>query len=593
MLAIGLLAAAPLWGCGMKGPPLAPFVRVPAAVDDLVVQRLGDEVSIGFTLPTANQDRSEPASLVRVDVYAMTTRPRLPPDRELELEEFQEAATLVASIEVAPPPEPEPEEAPAEEPPPAEPPPAEPPPAEPPPAAPPEDAPASQGAPVLLTEPLTAEIEAPVDPWEEERRLREEAQAEAEAAESDETEDLEEEERPVMAPLMTPPLPGPLQREYAVVQVSTRGDESEGGERIAVPLGIRAPEPPPAPEVVYGETTVEVTWDLPPGARETVQGPATAEAVAGDVEGVGAAAEAAAAPTSEQAPADEAPASDEALAPDEAPASDGAVAPDEAVASDEAPAADGTLASEVASGSDEAPPDAGADTPAEAAPADGGDETGALAGGGDETGAPADGGDETGAPADEADEAAGPEAPLTPLGSRPIVEWPPASTYELFEVAEPEAGSPAVPEPLSQSPLDAPSYTDPRVEYGVERCYAVRTIDIVAGFEVRSRLSPATCVTFVDTFPPAAPEALTAVGSQGEVSLLWRPSDEADLAGYVVLRGSPGDETLQPLMDAPIVENTYRDVTAAPGVRHVYAVRAVDTAANPSEPSDRVEAAAR
>ena len=543
MLAIGLLAAAPLWGCGMKGPPQAPFVRVPAAVDDLVVQRLGDEVSIGFTLPTANQDRSEPASLVRVDVYAMTTRPRLPPDRELELEEFQEAATLVASIEVAPPPEPEPEEAPAEETFSDEPPPAEP----------PEDAPASQGAPVLLGETLTAEIEAPVDPWEEERRLREEAQAEA--AESDETEDSEEPERPVMAPLMTPPLPGPLQREYVVVEVSTRGDESEGGDRIAVPLGIRAPEPPPAPEVVYGETTVEVTWDLPPGARETVQGPATAEAVAGDVEGVGAVAEAAAAPASEQAPADEAPASDEALAPDEAPA------------------ADGTLASEVASGSDEAPPDAGADTPAEAAPADVGDETGA--------------------PADEADEAAEPEAPMTPLGSRPIVEWPPASTYELFEVAEPEAGSPAVPEPLSQSPLDAPSYTDPRVEYGVERCYAVRTIDIVAGFEVRSRLSPATCVTFVDTFPPAAPEALTAVGSQGEVSLLWRPSDEADLAGYVVLRGSPGDETLQPLMDAPIVENTYRDVTAAPGVRHVYAVRAVDTAANPSEPSDRVEAAAR
>ena len=118
---------------------------------------------------------------------------------------------------------------------------------------------------------------------------------------------------------------------------------------------------------------------------------------------------------------------------------------------------------------------------------------------------------------------------------------------------------------------------------------------MVVGFEVRSRLSPATCVTFVDTFPPAAPQALTAVGSQGEVSLLWRPNDEADLAGYLVLRGLPGDETLHPLMDAPLTGNTYRDTTAEPGVRHAYAVRAVDTAAtpNPSEPSDRVEAAAR
>ena len=175
------------------------------------------------------------------------------------------------------------------------------------------------------------------------------------------------------------------------------------------------------------------------------------------------------------------------------------------------------------------------------------------------------------------------------------MEWPPASTYELFEVAAADADSPAVPEPLSPGPLDAPSYADSRVEYGVERCYAVRTLDVVAGFEVRSRLSPPACVTFADTFPPAAPQALTAVGSAGEVSLLWRPNDEPDLAGYVVLRGSPGDETLQPLTDAPLVENTYRDVTAQPGVRHVYAVRAVDTAPAPnlSDPSDRVEAAAR
>ena len=81
----------------------------------------------------------------------------------------------------------------------------------------------------------------------------------------------------------------------------------------------------------------------------------------------------------------------------------------------------------------------------------------------------------------------------------------------------------------------------------------------------------------------------------GSVSLLWRPNDEEDVAGYVVLRGLPGDETLQPLTDAPLVENTYRDVSAEPGVRHVYAVLAVDDAPapNPSEPSERVAAAAR
>ena len=563
---MGLLAAQ-LCGCGMKGPPQAPFVRVPAAVEALVVQRLGDEVSIGFTLPTTNEDNSEPASLARVDVYAMTTRPRLPADRTLELEEFVEAATLVASLEVAPPPDPEdpqPDGEPA----------AGAAPAETTPAgtsadeAPPSDAPLQQGDPVLLTEALTAETEAPVDPWEEERRRREEEEAELAR---DEEDDPEEPERPVMVPLMTPPLPGPLQREYVVVQVSEAGDESAGGERIAVPLGVRVPEPPPAPEVAYTEATVDVTWELPPGVRETVQGPATVEeAELTDAES----AEGDDAEPDDAEPDDASPADGETPDSDDAPESGPAVA-DEAPVPGEAPADDAAAEPGIeplaATGVDEADPAS------------------------DEADPASDEADPASDEAAEEDAAEEPAGPPPPLESRPIVEWPPASTYELFEIAELDDGSPAVPARLSETPLEAPSYSEPRGDYGVERCYAVRTLDLVAGFEVRSRLSPVTCVTFVDTFAPAAPEALTAVGSEGEVSLLWRPSDEEDLAGYLVLRGLPGDETLQPLTDALLVENTYRDVTAEPGVRHVYAVRAVDDAAAPnlSEPSERVEAAAR
>ena len=373
-----------------------------------------------------------------------------------------------------------------------------------------------QGAPVLFSEMLTAETETPVDPWEEERRLREEA-AEAEA---EDDEEAEEPERPVMAPLMTPPLPGPPQREYVVVQVSAAGDESEGGARIAVPLGIRAPAPPPAPEVAYNR--VHRRRDLGPaaGVRQTVQEPATAEpadeAEGMDVEGAG--------PEDPESPEDAARAVRGRAglrrmpAPDDVPVSDATA--DAAAVPDDAPFA-------------EAPADDAGAEPVDAAEA-AADEAGSTSG-------EADGPDEARVQ-DESSEPAGPPAPLE---SRPIVEWPPASTYELLEITGSDDGSPAFPAPLGQAPLEAPSYSEPRGEYGVERCYAVRTLDVVAGFEVRSRLSPATCVTFVDTFPPAAPEALTAVGSQGEVSLLWRPNDEEDLAGYLVLRGSPGDETLQ------------------------------------------------
>ena len=150
-------------------------------------------------------------------------------------------------------------------------------------------------------------------------------------------------------------------------------------------------------------------------------------------------------------------------------------------------------------------------------------------------------------------------------------------------------------EPLNPQPLALSTYVDPRVEFGVTRCYAVRTLDVVAGLEVRSRLSPVTCVALVDTFPPVAPQGLSAVGSEGEVSLFWESNTEDDLVGYLVLRGLPTDETLRPLVSAPIVDNTFRDVTAEPGVRYAYAVRAVDSATTPnlSPVSSRVEEAAR
>ena len=80
-------------GCGKKGPPLPPFVRVPAAVGQLAAHRVGDDVVINFALPTQNIDQSAPISLARVDVYAYTGRSAPPAVR------FPEVADRVAMIE--------------------------------------------------------------------------------------------------------------------------------------------------------------------------------------------------------------------------------------------------------------------------------------------------------------------------------------------------------------------------------------------------------------------------------------------------------------------------------------------------------------
>ena len=100
--------------------------------------------------------------------------------------------------------------------------------------------------------------------------------------------------------------------------------------------------------------------------------------------------------------------------------------------------------------------------------------------------------------------------------------------------------------------------------------------------------SPPVCVTPRDIFPPAAPKGLAVVAMDGGVmNLIWDANTEADLGGYLVLRGEAPGDTLQPLTPQPIHETSFRDTTARPGVRYVYAIVAVDRATPPnrSQPS--------
>lgn len=177
-----------------------------------------------------------------------------------------------------------------------------------------------------------------------------------------------------------------------------------------------------------------------------------------------------------------------------------------------------------------------------------------------------------------------------------VVSWtPPArgtGAQMLFTVYK--ASAPDGP-PLTTAPVAARTFERPGVEFGVEECFVVRTVEMVGGVAVESEASaePA-CTTPTDTFPPAAPTGLNVVSSAGVVALIWDPNTEADLAGYLVLRGEAPGETLRPITPAPITETVFRDTTVTPGVRYVYAIVAVDRAApaNISAQSPRVEVTA-
>ncbi len=83
-------------GCGKKGPPLAPFVRIPEAVGAITARRAGSDVFVTLTVPKQNLDATVPVAISRVDVYGYTGR--TPPLRS----RWVELGTLVASIPIAP-----------------------------------------------------------------------------------------------------------------------------------------------------------------------------------------------------------------------------------------------------------------------------------------------------------------------------------------------------------------------------------------------------------------------------------------------------------------------------------------------------------
>ena len=125
-----------------------------------------------------------------------------------------------------------------------------------------------------------------------------------------------------------------------------------------------------------------------------------------------------------------------------------------------------------------------------------------------------------------------------------------------------------------------------------ERCYTVRAVRRIGDLSIEGDAAPPRCLAPADTFAPAAPTGLTAVASEGAINLIWTPNQEADLAGYLVLRAAAPSSDLVAMSPTPIAETTFSD-TVQPGMRYTYAIQAVDTAGNVSPASARVEETAR
>jgi hypothetical protein len=168
----------------------------------------------------------------------------------------------------------------------------------------------------------------------------------------------------------------------------------------------------------------------------------------------------------------------------------------------------------------------------------------------------------------------------------PAIVPRPRFGYNVYDASM--KGPPVV--PLNSALLTAPAFSDPRVEFGTERCYVVRRVEVAGTVAIESEAAGPHCVTPIDTFPPAAPRELRSVTTDGAVNLVWEPNTEKDLAGYVVLRRDAPGEKLARLTRSPIQDTMYRDASVQSGRTYEYEVLAVDNATPPNEsgPSNRV-----
>ncbi len=94
----------------------------------------------------------------------------------------------------------------------------------------------------------------------------------------------------------------------------------------------------------------------------------------------------------------------------------------------------------------------------------------------------------------------------------------------------------------------------------------------------------------LDLTPPAAPQNLTAVGTNTQVSLSWDANTETDLAGYNLYRATMSGGLYTKLNGSLLTSTSYTDIGLMNGTTYYYVITAVDTSANMSEYSTEVSA---
>jgi len=140
---------------------------------------------------------------------------------------------------------------------------------------------------------------------------------------------------------------------------------------------------------------------------------------------------------------------------------------------------------------------------------------------------------------------------------------------------------------------------DEEVRFNEKYVYRAQRVSTVEAdgrkLELAGPLSEAVEIETKNTFPPAVPTGVAAVGTAGEngvgpsIDLSWQPNTEPDLAGYVVYRREANGAWQRVSPVAPVVGPGFHDPNVTAGRTYQYAVTAVDQEGHESARSAEAE----
>ena len=186
-----------------------------------------------------------------------------------------------------------------------------------------------------------------------------------------------------------------------------------------------------------------------------------------------------------------------------------------------------------------------------------------------------------------------PPEPPSQIETRPgadgiNVAWQADDPPVGFRVYRRDAASRAYGVPIAEPAPEARSHLDATATFDSSYVYTVTTVSLETPL-VESALAGEREVKHEDRYPPAAPRGLLVLAEAGRVRLLWEPSADDDLAGYLVYRRGDDGSGFDQLTGEPGLALEYLDQAVGSGRGYSYYVSAVDRSGNESEASKTVD----